>query len=42
MMGNALEWTRSLWGGTDPEGRGFGYPYDTNDSQREDLKAPDA
>jgi formylglycine-generating enzyme required for sulfatase activity len=35
MSGNVWEWTRSLFG------RDFGYPYDPNDSRREDLKAPD-
>lgn len=40
MSGNVWEWTRSLWG-TDGEKPGFGYPYDPNDSRREELKAPD-
>jgi formylglycine-generating enzyme required for sulfatase activity len=38
MTGNVWEWTRSLWGTNTPD---FGYPYDPNDSQREDLKAQD-
>jgi formylglycine-generating enzyme required for sulfatase activity len=39
MSGNVSEWTRSLWGPNIVK-PGFGYPYDPNDSQREDLKAP--
>jgi formylglycine-generating enzyme required for sulfatase activity len=40
MAGNVWEWTRSLWGKKldEPE---FGYPYDPEDSGREDLKAGD-
>jgi formylglycine-generating enzyme required for sulfatase activity len=38
--GYAWEWTRSLWGAKSDE-PDFGYPYDPNDSRREDLKAPD-
>jgi formylglycine-generating enzyme required for sulfatase activity len=34
------EWTRSLF--TDVNEPDFGYPYDPNDSRREDLKAPDS
>lgn len=40
MGGNLWEWTRSLWG-TNNDKPDFGYPYDPNDSRREDLKAPD-
>jgi formylglycine-generating enzyme required for sulfatase activity len=40
MSGNVWEWTRSLWG-TDGAKPDFGYPYNPNDSRREDLKAPD-
>ena len=40
MSGNVMEWTRSLWGAnySKPD---FGYPYDPNDSRREDLTARD-
>ncbi len=40
MSGNVWEWTRSLWG-EDPHKPEFKYPYDPNDSRREDLKASD-
>ena len=38
MIGNVAEWTRSLWGenGDKPN---FAYPYDPDDSNREDLNA---
>ena len=39
MSGNVFEWTRSLSG--DNKTDFFKYPYDPNDSQREDPKAPD-
>jgi formylglycine-generating enzyme required for sulfatase activity len=40
LSGNMREWTRSLWGSNVNEAD-FGYPYDSNDSQRENMKAPD-
>jgi formylglycine-generating enzyme required for sulfatase activity len=40
MLGNVLEWTRSLWG-KDVSKPDFAYPYDANDHRREDLKAGD-
>ncbi|MBI9085626.1 MAG: SUMF1/EgtB/PvdO family nonheme iron enzyme [Desulfobacterales bacterium] len=40
MAGNVWEWTRSLWG-KDLFNPTFGYPYDPNDSMREDESADD-
>jgi formylglycine-generating enzyme required for sulfatase activity len=39
LSGNVWEWTRSLWG-KDLQKPAFKYPYDPNDTRREDLKAP--
>ncbi len=39
-VGNAWEWTRSLWG-TDFEKSDFAYPYDPHDEKREDTSAGD-
>ena len=40
MVGNVWEWTRSLWG-KDWQKSEFGYPYQPDDSKREDLWAGD-
>ena len=40
MVGNVWEWTRSLWGKDFFETE-FGYPYQPDDSKREDLRAGD-
>jgi formylglycine-generating enzyme required for sulfatase activity len=40
MSGNVWEWTRSIWN-HGAESLGYGYPYRPDETQREDLNAPE-